>query len=322
MTVRLVPMTPARYLSWVPETVGGFAVQQTASGAMPDAEAREYAEREFDKLLPEGLLTHGHHVWSAYDGDVEVGYLWLRVREQSDGTEAFVFDIAVTPDLRGRGHGRAMMQAAENEARALGATEMRLNVFGHNAVAHRLYERLGYETASTQMARRLDRTEPLTSPGGPAMRLEPMTGPQFDTYLAQAEESYAANIAGSGMLPVAEAREKSAADFARLLPQGLDTPEQFFWTAYDGVRDVGMVWLNIRERSDGLFAFGYDFLVREELRRKGYGRAVMVAAERVCRERGVASVGLNVFGHNLGARTLYEQMGFAVTATLLKKPLR
>ena len=321
MSVRLEPMTPERYLAWIPETISGFVAQQTAAGAMPGPEAVRYAEGEFDKLLPDGLLTRDQHIWSAYDGAVEVGYLWLGVREQSHGADAFVFDVAVDPDLRGRGHGRAIMLAAEAEARALGAVELKLNVFGHNVAAQHLYDGLGYEPASTQMARRLDTTEPLTFPGGPGVRLEPMTQEQFDTYRAQAEESYAASIAGSGMLPVAEAREKSAADFAHLLPDGLDTPEQLFWTAYDGPRDVGLVWLNIRERSDGLFAFGYDFLVREELRRHGYGRAIMVAGERLCRDRGVATVGLNVFGHNPGARTLYEQMGFEVTATLLRKPL-
>lgn len=321
VAVRLAPMSPERYLSWVPETTAGFAVQQVASGAMPEREAREYAEREFDKLLPEGLLTPGHHVWSAYDDDVAVGYLWLRVREQSVGAEAFVFDVAVTPDLQGRGYGRAVMLAAEEKARALGATEMKLTVFGHNVAAQRLYQGLGYETASTQMARRLDRTEPLTLPGAPALRLEPMTQEQFDTYRPQAEESYATTIAESGMQPAAEARERSAADFSRLLPQGLITPEHFFWTAYDGQLDVGLIWLNIRQRSDGLHAFGYDFLVQEELRRHGYGRAIVVAGERICRDRDVVSVGLNVFGHNDGARSLYEQMGFQVTAALLKKHL-
>jgi GNAT superfamily N-acetyltransferase len=82
-----------------------------------------------------------------------------------------------------------------------------------------------------------------------------------------------------------------------------------------------MLWLHLEQKSDGLHAFGYDFSVRDELRRQGYGRAVMVAAEAVCRDRGVVSVGLNVFGFNEGARALYEQMGFETAAILMRKQL-
>lgn len=321
MTVRLCPMSPERYLPWVAETTASFAAQQTSSGAMPEREARDYAEREFDRLLPEGLRTPGHHVWSAFDGDAEVGYLWLGVRTQSDGVDGFVYDVAVAPEHRHRGYGRAVMAAAEDAARTLGVTVVRLNVFGHNVPARRLYEGLGYEVASTMMTRRLDTTTPLVSPDGPEVRLAPMTQAQFDVYRAQAEDSYAGSIAASGMLPAEEARRKSAEDFARLLPQGLDSPDQQFWTAYDGQAEVGMVWLDVSRRSDGLHAFGYDFRVSEELRRHGYGRAVVVAAEALCRDRGVVAVGLNVFGHNRVARRLYEQMGFEVTASLMRKVL-
>lgn len=291
-------MSAGRYPEWVPETIGGFAEQQVASGAMPEGAARDYADRQFDTLLPDGLLTRDHHVWSAYDADVEVGYLWLRVREQAGEVEGYVFDVAVSPALRGHGYGRAIMLAGEDAARSLDVATMRLNVFGHNVAAQGLYRHLGYEAASTEMARRLDVTEPLTFPGGPVLRLEPMTREQFDSY-----------------------RARAADDFARLLPDGLGTPEHHFWTGYDGDTEVGLVWLNISPRSDGLHAFGYDFLVAEELRRHGYGRAMIVAAERLCRDRGVVSLALDVFGVNHGARSLYEAMGFEVTATLMRKTL-
>jgi GNAT superfamily N-acetyltransferase len=155
----------------------------------------------------------------------------------------------------------------------------------------------------------------------PTVRLEPMTPAEYDAYRARAEDSYAANIASSGTMPEEEARAKSVEDFARLLPEGLDTADQFFWTAYDGDSPVGMLWLALKDTSEGRTAFGYDFEVREDLRRHGYGRAIMQAAEDVCRGLGVVSVGLNVFGDNLGAQSLYEQMGFTVTSIQMAKRL-
>jgi len=154
-----------------------------------------------------------------------------------------------------------------------------------------------------------------------AVRLEPMTREEYDAYRVLAEDEYAESIARSGLMPEAEARRKSTEDFARILPDGFDSEGHLFWTAYDGDRDVGMLWLKLEDSSEGTTAFGYDFAVKPELRRSGYGRAIMAAAEDECRRRGVVSVGLNVFGDNLGAQALYEQMGFEVTAIQMRKRL-
>lgn len=153
------------------------------------------------------------------------------------------------------------------------------------------------------------------------VRLEPMTREQYDAYRLTADEEYAQSIASSGSMPLAEAREKSAADFARILPDGFDSDGHLFWTAYDGDAAVGMLWLKLEPSSEGMTAFGYDFSVLPELRRSGYGRAIMAAAEDECRRRGVVSVGLNVFGDNLAAQALYEQMGFEVTSIQMRKRL-
>jgi ribosomal protein S18 acetylase RimI-like enzyme len=43
--------------------------------------------------------------------------------------------------------------------------------------------------------------------------------------------------------------------------------------------------------------------------------------EARCRARGVVALELNVFGDNLAARALYEEMGFAATALQMRKQL-
>lgn len=52
--------------------------------------------------------------------------------------------ITVAASHRGRGVGRALMEAVEGWARAQGVTRMTLGVFAHNARGLRLYERMGY----------------------------------------------------------------------------------------------------------------------------------------------------------------------------------
>ena len=294
--LRLEPMTERRFLAWTRETISGFVEQQVGAGAVAAREAREHAEREFDSLLSQGLFTRGHHVWAAYDGDAEVGYLWLGVRVRPELVEGYVYDVAVSPHLRSRGYGRALMLAGESRARELGISAMLLNVFGHNTVARRLYESLGYTVSVTHLGRRLDTTVPLASYGDPAVRLEPMTERQFAAYRGRAENH-------------------------ERLPIGPDATDQLFWTSYDGDTEVGMVWLSMSTRSDGRHAFGRDLWVDELWRHRGYARAIMVAAEQACRDRGVVAVDVDLDGPDHGARSSYEQMGFTVTATRMGKDL-
>ncbi|WP_250003673.1 N-acetyltransferase [Actinoplanes sp. M2I2] len=148
------------------------------------------------------------------------------------------------------------------------------------------------------------------------LRLEPMTGEQFVDYRRYTEEHFAQSMINAGRSE-AEARAEAARSTSGLLPDGLATPEHHVWTAYDGDLDVGVLWLRIR----GTSAFGFDLLVHEHLRRRGYGRAMMLAAEQKCREHGVVTIGLHVFAHNPGAVSLYEQMGFTVSSYNMSRTL-
>ncbi len=67
----------------------------------------------------------------------------------------WVWEVVVDEQHRGRGLGRAAMLLAEEQARAAGAVELGLNVFGYNTVARALYESLAYETLSMQMRKQL-----------------------------------------------------------------------------------------------------------------------------------------------------------------------
>jgi ribosomal protein S18 acetylase RimI-like enzyme len=53
-------------------------------------------------------------------------------------------DLAVVPELRGRGIGRALLRAVEERARALGCCKLTLEVVQENTQARALYERFGF----------------------------------------------------------------------------------------------------------------------------------------------------------------------------------
>jgi ribosomal protein S18 acetylase RimI-like enzyme len=148
-----------------------------------------------------------------------------------------------------------------------------------------------------------------------------MTDEQYRAYRDTAEDGYAKHIAESGLMAWPDAVQKASEDFTRLLPDGLATADSYLWTAYDGAAEVGMLWLLIETRSDGRRAFVGDVRVRAEVRRRGYGEAIMTAAEALGRERGATTIALNVFGNNVGARALYEGLGYETTAVQMRKLL-
>jgi ribosomal protein S18 acetylase RimI-like enzyme len=77
------------------------------------------------------------------DGDEVVAYGMLRGWDE--GFDVPSLGLAAHPDARGRGGARLLAERLHEEARARGATSVRLTVYPDNAPARRLYEQLGYE---------------------------------------------------------------------------------------------------------------------------------------------------------------------------------
>jgi ribosomal protein S18 acetylase RimI-like enzyme len=71
------------------------------------------------------------------------------------GRVGHVDSFYVLPEMRGRGVGRLLMDAAYDEMRRAGATAVALDVVAENEAARRFYERDGFTTTFVQMHRRL-----------------------------------------------------------------------------------------------------------------------------------------------------------------------
>src|SRR6478736_1775290 len=122
---------------------------------MPKDSAHEMAAKQFADLLPDGLATPAHHLLiGEVDGD-GVGILWLNIPVEGDPVNAFVYNVEVEADQRGKGYGRGMMVGAESYSREHGADTIKLHVFGENTVARSLYTSLGYVETNVNMAKPL-----------------------------------------------------------------------------------------------------------------------------------------------------------------------
>ncbi|MGC1239644.1 MAG: GNAT family N-acetyltransferase [Acidimicrobiales bacterium] len=96
----------------------------------------------------------GQYVFDVIRGDEKVGTLWLGTTPVSD-SEWWIYDIEIDEEFRGTGLSRPTLAAAEEFARANGATQLGLNVFGSNAVARHLYETSGFHVKNVLMQKDL-----------------------------------------------------------------------------------------------------------------------------------------------------------------------
>jgi ribosomal protein S18 acetylase RimI-like enzyme len=98
-------------------------------------------------LIP-GLVNHGAaRVFLAYE-DVRpigmaicfVGFSTFRAKPLLN-----IHDIAVRPEARGKGIGRELLKAVEEDARALGCCKVTLEVRADNLRAQALYKSVGFQ---------------------------------------------------------------------------------------------------------------------------------------------------------------------------------
>ena len=98
--------------------------------------------------------------------------------------------------------------------------------------------------------------------------------------------------------------------------------DEFFWEPVPGSWSVRR-----REECSTPNPFGTrDWVVdfddgRPDCQGHGYGRSAMRLAERLARENGALSIGLNVFAHNWAARHLYVSLGYAESRVTMRKQL-
>lgn len=93
----------------------------------------------------------------AVDGDAVLG----SVMAGYDGHRGWVNYLAVDPDARGRGIGRALMAHSERGLLELGCPKVNLQVRATNAAAIGFYRRLGYlDDDVVSLGKRLLRDEP------------------------------------------------------------------------------------------------------------------------------------------------------------------
>jgi RimJ/RimL family protein N-acetyltransferase len=156
------------------------------------------------------------------------------------------------------------------------------------------------------------------------VRLRPLRDDEFDAWVEHGKAEYARDMIEHAGAPPEQARAKSDADWLILLPERLETPDQFIFAVEDELTGerVGDVWFARRETQfEGAVAFVYAIEIARPFRGRGFGREAMLLLEDEARARALDRISLNVFGGNEVARNLYRSLGYAESAVWMAKQL-
>jgi ribosomal protein S18 acetylase RimI-like enzyme len=141
----------------------------------------------------------------------------------------------------------------------------------------------------------------------------------YQRFLERTIPEYAhEKVAAGNWLPEGSV-ERARAEYQKLLPAGLTTPNQHLYSIERGGEDVGVIWLAALDEVDDGFIL--ELYVNENVRGQGIASAAMRALEVEAKRLGFKKLGLHVFGHNLIARGLYEKLGYAITNINMAKDL-
>lgn len=152
-----------------------------------------------------------------------------------------------------------------------------------------------------------------------AMRAE-----EFDAFRQESVAGYAEDNVGVGRWPRDDAPARARAEFDRLLPQGLQTPDHHLLAireTTDGPA-IGFIWFAVVGAPGTRAGFLYNIRVLPEFRGRGHARAALDMLEPIALAQGVSSIALHVFSTNTGAQALYRSLGYGITGLNMLKPLR
>ena len=152
--------------------------------------------------------------------------------------------------------------------------------------------------------------------------LRAMTIEEYERWAHAAIASYAEDKVASGQWSLDESLERSAEEHAKLLPQGLSTPDNHLLSILDANdQPVGVLWFAVKTTFNAPVAYVYNIEIDPNHRRRGHAYRALLALEEEARRLGLAGVALHVFGHNATAQALYAKLGYTPTNINLYKRL-
>ncbi|MEW2165246.1 GNAT family N-acetyltransferase [Streptomyces sp. NPDC007084] len=251
-------------------------------------------------------LRAGRSGWTVAeitDLGTRVGHVAVTVVEERGIPGGRIVDLHVEAHHAGHEHERAARDWAEAWCAERGARRIDVDV----RLADPAGELFGHYRVRGQLRTRR------VGPAGESragVTARSMTDTEYPEWLASEKASYAEGMIRTGVLSPEEARAKSDADFAKLVPEGLATPDNTFLVLEAEGETIGTGWLKHGFLPE--VTYGYSLNVEERYRGKGYGRAAMAVGEQATLAAGDSVLMFTVWGGNEVAMNLYTSAGYRI----------
>src|SRR5215212_6046538 len=116
------------------------------------------------------------------------------------------------------------------------------------------------------------------------VKLVKMLQSDFEPYFERGIHEYAADHVRNGNWTEEDALEKSKKEFQDLLPDGVNSKDQFLYSIVDEAENkIGLLWVQVKDHK----AFIYDFSIDESFRGKGYGKQALIAMDETLKSMDV-----------------------------------
>ena len=149
--MKLTPVSDAEYADFANRQVSEHALQLVRAGEVPENESLVAARVRLAALLGDELRPAGHLFFSARSRIVKprIGWVWVSPAPPFLGAQRerarWLSQLTVEESVRGRGWGRALLNATEQRLSSMGVEQLWLRVFDWNVAARALYDAQGYE---------------------------------------------------------------------------------------------------------------------------------------------------------------------------------
>jgi mycothiol synthase len=210
-------------------------------------------------------------------------------------------NVGVLKSRRKRGMGRALISAAVEHSRALGASVLHIQATSDDLYSQRLLKSEGFAPVRRywQMRWQRDGIPRVKLPQGFSLR--PFRLGQDEEALTKLQNAAFADT--WGFCPNTVEEIKARVRFRRTEPAGVilvldgDQPAAYNWTLMASGAQAAIGWIAMTG-------------VHPDYRGKGLGKAAVVAGMEHLVSRGVGSIELEVDSENAPARELYLSLGF------------
>ncbi|MEI4621528.1 GNAT family N-acetyltransferase [Bacillus pfraonensis] len=151
--ITLRPMNREEFQLYISSAIENYAKNKVTSGNWSEDEAMNLSKKEFSRLLPKDEKSELNYLYSIFQDQQLVGMIWIAKTSTTNPDQGYIFDFIIYKPHQGQGYGKQAMKEIEIIAKELGMNKIGLHVFGHNKVARRLYEQLGYEITNINMVK-------------------------------------------------------------------------------------------------------------------------------------------------------------------------